>query len=399
MDKAARTRWLTRAASLAFAVILWYFVTWDGTALSTRELTVPLRYQGLRDGYSLSNTVQSVSIRLEGRLEALALLNRGDITASVEMSDLRPGKYRLPIQLAAPSGTRVVSYSPNVVDFELFRIIERTLRLSLALQDQMPDNLSLASVDIAPPEIIVKGPEASVMAVRRAEVRSAVADMTGGEIDLRVYLVGDAGDLTDLITEPGSVRVNARFSRAMREIRVPIRVQVTGVPGNGMEIGNVTVSPDHVTLRGTMEALAGIEEISPGPVDVSGHAEDMNVDIPLEPPSPGISIIGADHVGLAVEFRSSVENRTFTGVPIALVGTENAQEWTISPPAASVTVEWAGEAGQAFDLSSPPVELYVDATNVVASRMALPVLVRNAERGVNIIRIEPQQVTITEAFP
>ncbi|MDR1651172.1 MAG: hypothetical protein LBR87_05245, partial [Synergistaceae bacterium] len=62
MDKPARTRWLMRGASLAFAVILWFFVAWDRTVLTTRDLTVPLTYQDLPDGYSISNEIQSVEV-------------------------------------------------------------------------------------------------------------------------------------------------------------------------------------------------------------------------------------------------------------------------------------------------------------------------------------------------
>ena len=47
MDKTSRNRWLARGASLAFAVILWFYVTWEGTELTSRKFTVPLSYQGI----------------------------------------------------------------------------------------------------------------------------------------------------------------------------------------------------------------------------------------------------------------------------------------------------------------------------------------------------------------
>jgi YbbR domain-containing protein len=395
MDKAARTRWLTRGASLAFAIFLWFFVTWDKTTLTTRDITVPLTYQDITEGYLISNIVQNVEVRLEGRLENFALMSVSDITASVGMEDLRPGKYRLPIQIASPRGTSVVSYSPNVVDFELFRIIERRLRPYLVLDDKLPDNLSMSSVDIVPSEVTVKGPEASVMAVRRAEVHSFVHEATGGERELPVVLVNESGEVKDLTVDPVNVLVNAHFTRTLQEAKVPVTLDVTGVPGDGLEIGSITVSPDMVTLRGTRDALLGVAAITINPIDVSGHTESMNVDIPLDPPSDAINIVGADHVNLRIEFRNAVQMRTYLGVPIALHGVSNVKNWTVSPPLASVTVERPGMAGSALDPDHPPFELYVDATNVVASQLVLPILLRNVENGVNVTRIEPQQATIT----
>jgi hypothetical protein len=60
-----------------------------------------------------------------------------------------------------------------------------------------------------------------------------------------------------------------------------------------------------------------------------------------------------------------------------------------------VTVE--RPAGGETDPAKPPFELYVDATDVVSSQIALPVLVRGHAGGANVIRIEPPQVTLSAA--
>jgi YbbR domain-containing protein len=396
MDKTSRNRWLARGASLAFAVILWFYVTWEGTELTSRKFTVPLNYQDIPEGYSISRAIDNVEVRLEGRLEEFALMNRRDIVASVGMSDLRPGKYSLPIQVVSPSGLRVMSYNPNTVDFELFRMISRSLRPSLVLQGDMPENLVLSSVDITPPEVTAKGAESEVMEVRRAEARAAAADMIGGaERELPVLLLKEDGKAADIEADPPSVRARAYFIRTTQETRVPVNVRVAGIPGNGLEIGKIVISPDTVLLRGTGAALLGVSELTLNPIDVTGHTENMNIDIPLEPPSDSVTIVGTESVSLTVEFRNAVETRTFLGVSVELRGAPGAAKWNLSPQMASVTVERPSVPGAAFDPDAPPLELYIDATNVVTSQLTLPILVDNAAAGVNVIRIEPSQVTIT----
>jgi YbbR domain-containing protein len=395
MDRAARNRWFMRAASVVFAFMLWYFVTWDSTGLEKRKYVVPLDYGNVPEGYSISKTLSNVEVELEGRLEAFAFLSTGSIEASVEMSSWRPGKFSLPIQLTPPGGFRVAGYSPNIVDFEVLRTIERTFRPVLVLSDEVPDNLTVASVDIVPAEVTVKGPEAAVMALRRAETRAPVREMTDGTRELAVIMTDENGDVSGIDIEPPTVSVTAHFSRALQEARVPVKIDITGSPPEGLEVGSVTVSPDHVTLRGAKDALLGVTEIALNPIDVSGHTESVNIDIPLETPSEAVTILGSQYVSVRVEFRDAVETRTYMGVPIALEGAEDANAWSMSPRSASVTIERAASSAPPFSPDEPPLELYIDATNIVAPQITLPIMTRNIAAGVGVIRIEPSQTTIT----
>ena len=380
---------------MVFAFMLWYFVTWDSTGIEKRKYLVPLDYGDVPEGYSISQTLRNVEVELEGRPEAFPFLSIGNIRASVEMSSWKPGKYSLPIQLMPPGGFRVAGYSPNIVDFEVFRMIERTFRPVLVLSDGVPDSLTLASVDVVPAEVTVKGPEAAVMALRRAETRGAAREMTEGTREMAVILTDENGDASGLEIEPAVVSVTAHFSRSLQEARVPVRIEITGEPPKGLEVGGIVVSPDHVTLRGTREALLGVTDIALNPIDVSGHTESVNIDIPLEAPSEAVAILGSPHVSVRVEFRDAVETRTYMSVPVVLEGVADASIWSVSPHSANVTVERAASAAAPFVPEEPPLELYVDATNVVASQIILPVMTRNVSAGVSVIRIEPSQITIT----
>jgi YbbR domain-containing protein len=395
MNRAARNRWFMRAASVVFAFMLWYFVTWDSTGLEKREYLVQLNYGDVPEGYSISRVLPNVEVELEGRPEAFAFLNISSIKASIEMSSWKPGKYSLPIQLTPPGGFRVAGYSPNIVEFEVFRTIERTFRPLLVFSDNLPDSLTLASVDIVPAEVTVKGPETAVMALRRAETRGEVREMTGGTREMAVILTDENGDASGFEIVPPTVSVTAHFSRALQEARVPVKVEITGKPPEGLEVGAIVVSPDHVTLRGTREALLGVADIALNPIDVSGHTESMNIDIPLEAPSEAVTILGSQHVSVRVEFREAVETRTYMGVPVVLEGVADKSLWSMSPHSANVTIERAAVPAAPFAPEKPPLELYIDATNIVATQIALPIMTRNAAAGVSVIRIEPSQVTIT----
>ncbi|MDR3254390.1 MAG: hypothetical protein LBT31_02330 [Synergistaceae bacterium] len=394
-DPHTRTRLLLKVLSVVFAISLWLFVAWDGAAPSVRSLSVPIKYPDLQDGYSITNAVSNIDVTLEGEIENLALLDRDKVTAVVTVQDLRPGKYRLPVQLDIPGGVRLSGYSPQAVDIELFRIIERTLRPTLGVIGDIPENLSLDDVAITPKEVVAKGHETSVLAIRRAEVRSTVDDLTAGvNADLSIVLVTDEGDVSGIRVEPSRVRVNARLVDAVDQKRVPVRVAVEGVPETGFDIGAVSVSPDVVTLRGTKRALQNMNELELRAIDVTGQSENMDIDLPLEPPASDIAILSADTVKVRVEFNMAVEVATFQGVPINVAGQDVDDEWMVSPSSVSVTLERVVSSTAPFDLAHPPIELYADVTNVVSSGLVLPVLVRGLPDGVRALRVDPGEVTV-----
>jgi YbbR domain-containing protein len=298
-----------------------------------------------------------------------------------------------------PDGVRILSYSPQTVDCELLRLIERTLRPSLVLTDSLPAGVSLGSVIISPDEVVVKGPEAEVFSIRRAEVRQAAANIRSGDAaELPAILVGDAGDITGLTAQPATVTVSARLTKLEGEASVPVTVNIIGEPAEGLEIGSVTLSPDVIRLRGLHEDLANISGLNLKDIDVTGHREDMDIEMPIDPPQ-GTDLAGPGSVNVRIRIRPAMETRTFLGMPMKIEGKGAYDRWRLSPAKVSVTVERVINSSDPFNMNQPPFELYVDVTNIVSSRMTLPVLVRDVPSGMRVVRTEPSQIVIEAETP
>lgn len=399
-DSAKRTRWILRGVSVVFAVVLWMFVTWDGSSSGTRELRVPLKYADLPDGYSVSGAARDIKVVVEGRVESLPLFSGNMVTASVGMQNLRPGKYRLSVQISLPDTVRLVSYTPQAVDIELFRIIERTLRPRLSIKGELPGGYSLNDFQTTPSEITVRGQEDIVLAVRRAEVQGTFADLRGGAAkELPVVLMGEKDEVKGLVVEPESVQVAAKFSESFEDKTVPIRAVTAGSPIKTLAVSSVVVSPDAVTLRGPRSELQNISEILLDPIDVAGADEDIDMELPLNLPGSEITALGPPFANVRVEFHSAVERNTFLDVPIEVRGRGVYQDWNVTPSRASVTIEWPVVAGMTLERVKPPFELYVDVTNVVSQQLSLPLLVKDLPLGIKIIRMEPERVTVKAVIP
>lgn len=400
-DSAKRTRWILRVVSVVFAVVLWIFVTWDGNTSGTRELRVLLKYEGLPDGYSVSSTTRDIKVVVEGRLESLPLFSGNMVTALVGMQDLRPGKYRrVPVQITLPESMRLVSYSPQVVDFELFRIIERMLRPRLAIKGELPRGYSLNDFQTTPQEITVRGREEVVLSVRRAEVQGTFAELRGGLAkELPIALMGERDEVKGLVVEPSSVQVSAKFSESFEDKTVPVKATTKGSPIATLAVSSVIVSPDVVTLRGPRSELQNISEIRLDAIDVEGAEEDINMELPLSLPGSEITVVGQTTAHVRIQFQSAVERNTFLDVPIEVRGRGVYQDWNVTPSRASVTIEWPVTAGMTIDQLKPPFAIYVDVTNVVSQQLSLPLLVKDLPLGIHIIRLEPERVTVKAVIP
>lgn len=395
-----RTRWVLRAVSILLAVALWALVSRDGAEVSrTAVRTIPLDYQDMPEGYSISEKVQDVEVRIEGAFDTLLGLNREEIKASVSLHDLRAGKYRLPVRVETPIGVNVESYAPSHVEFELFRTIERTMLPTLDIPDEdLADGADVTDVVFDPAEVVVKGKESDVLSVMYVGATMSLGDFSDPnewhEVEVTAQRA-DGSNVGGLTIVPASLKVRAKKKEPQTKITVPVRVPVRGAPGGEREVGRVAITPETVTLIGTKAALSNITELVVDPIDIAGLTEDVVIDIPLENIGDGITIEGVSSVRVHVEIHSPTDTMTFSGVPISVEGEGAFAEWIVSPATANITVERTIASTEPFDPIAPPFTPYVDVTNVVSERLVLPLLLKDLPQGMKIVRFEPQQVSVS----
>lgn len=107
-----------KALSVAFAVLLWFFVSGDETV--ERGLRVPLEFQQFPEGLEMTGEPPSlVDVRIRGASAALSRLGPGDVVAQLDLKAARPGRrlYQVsPEQVRVPFGIQVVQIAPSSVE-------------------------------------------------------------------------------------------------------------------------------------------------------------------------------------------------------------------------------------------------------------------------------------------
>ncbi len=171
--------WILKLISLAFAVVLWFFVI--GERKLEVSYIVPLEYQDLAEEMIIANEIpSSVSVRISGPRALLMNHSAGDVSIAVDLKDLPAGITsfkRLEESLNIPSGLKVTRIAPSYVDVKLERIREKTVPVRVVLAGNPVAGVRIKKVQAEPARVAVAGAGSELKAV--TEVTTEAIELNG----------------------------------------------------------------------------------------------------------------------------------------------------------------------------------------------------------------------------
>jgi YbbR domain-containing protein len=191
--------WLLKFISLAFAVVLWFFVM--GESRMEVNHIVPLEYQNLPQDLMIANEIPtSVAIRISGPRAIQMNLNPGDIRLAVDLKGLSAGVTsfrRLEESLNLPTGLKITRISPSYVDVKLERVRERQVPVRVMLTGEPAPGFIVKSFKANPAKVTVTGAESELKLV--SEVVTEGIDLTHVQESFsQTVAISYAGNYTDL---------------------------------------------------------------------------------------------------------------------------------------------------------------------------------------------------------
>lgn len=190
---------LLKIISLAFAIVLWFFVM--GESRMEVNHIVPLEYENLPEGLMIANEVPtSVAVRINGPRALQVNLDPGDIGLSIDLRDLSAGVTsfkRLEESLDLPSGLKITRISPSYVDVKLERVRERDVPVKVVLSGEPAPGFRVKSFKAEPEKVTVSGAETELKSV--SEVVTEDVDLTNvQESFTQTVAINYFGNYTDL---------------------------------------------------------------------------------------------------------------------------------------------------------------------------------------------------------
>lgn len=390
--------------SVFLSVTIWALVALNGNTDASRTLGAEIKYTNLPRGYSLYAPVKKLDLRMMGKINQISGIQPADIVAEVDLANLQAGKYTLPIRVEAPSFAHVRRWTPDRVDIEIYRNVERTLTIASRTEGNPPEGMVVSAVTLDPDSAVVSGPENDVLSVQGLETVVQL-DKLDDDGNMRVPVIIKSTAVTvsgdrhsqRIAVSPTETNAHVAFENEIVGERIPVRVSVIGQPHEGLQVESIKVIPDSVSIRGRSTAVRKMQSLVLPPVDISGLDQNIQLMIPMQPAEldPDVEITGTDRARVEIRLAKKLGTKTFTMVPLMVEGAESGKEWKISPHFASVTVEGPQMAIDELRMTQSVCDLYVDVSNIVSKQMTLPVLVRNLKKEFQVVRIEPEQVLAT----
>ncbi len=300
--------------SLLLAVFLFLYVDSESTAIITDSAEVlygqkvSVTYNN--NSYVIEGLPKSVDVTLIGRKVDLYLakqLSGGVVTA--DLSKLGEGMHTIKLDYDCAINSVKYKLDPSVVNVTVYPKISQTriAAIDIVNKNKLDKKLSIGSVELENPEIVIKGSEHVLNEVSNVKALVDAKKIVNPKIgeseldDIKLIAYDANGNVVKNIEmEPKKLKAKITISSPSKE--VALKIIPTGEVEFGKAINDITTDINKVTIYGEKDIIDAIEYI-PIEVDVSNLNENKSYDVIVTKPS-GVKEISATNVKVSISLAS-----------------------------------------------------------------------------------------------
>jgi len=386
--------------ALAFAVWVSAVVAADPSQEQDFPNPIPLEVRGQSSGLIL---VGDIPTEVVLRLSAPASLwnrltsNVDAVKAYIDLSNLGPGEYTLPVKVESELRPyRVVQVTPEEVTFELAPLSVRDFPVVALVEGTPALGFQAEEIEVDPQMATVSGPSDLV-----GEVASVVAvlDITDARdsinTDVSLQAVDQNGAVLSGVTiDPERATLNQAIRQAGGYREVAVKVETIGQPAPGFRVTNISVTPPIVTLFSTepeiVASLPGF--VSTVPLDLSNIEDDLQTRLALALPQ-GVIVIGEEQNVEVLIGIAPIETSILLSLPVEVIGLANGYEAQLSPQTVSVIL--SGPLSILQSLSADDVRFFVDLSGLQSGTHLLEPQVEILPQDVQLLATTPSSIEVT----
>jgi len=406
-DRSSRrhSRWLDRAGTLILAFILaivvWVVAEQQQNPIVTILISgVPVKVQGLPPNLVYADQQpglpSTVDVRVRGPQGIINTLTPSDFTASVDLSDTKPGSQDVPITVQSNvTSVKVTNVYPDAVVVQLVRKIEKKVPVVVNLIGSPPFGFIASTAIVTPTTVLVRGPESNVKKVVQAEI---AVRLTDARKDVKVTDFVTLRDINGLVvsgleTEPATVSAMVPIEQRQGFDEKTILPKIKGQPAANYRISDITVTPATITLFGDPGTLKEMPPfVETVPVDISGATADIEERVPIVLPE-SVAAVGAQAVVVNVRIEAIEGSLTMTLRPVVQGLNPDFAVGAISPETIDVILQ-----GPLPKLQSLTADVNVRAVlNLsgldIGAHNVIPILV--LPEGITVQTVLPEAVQVT----
>ncbi|TGB02040.1 CdaR family protein [Halobacillus salinus] len=315
MDNWFRSVWFIRIISLILAGLLWVTVNVDDNMDSDSLIfndtssdmevmdNVPLEIRFDSDEYVVSGLPQEVSVTVEGPPSAVTpVVRQQNFEVFVDLMEYGPGTHEVSLQHTGISNQLAVTIEPKTIEVTIEEKVGEDFEVSVDYLNEstMSGELEIGDPEVTPSTVQITG--ASSIVERVASVKAIIdvgeADSTIENQEAPVKVYDNQGNELNVLVDPNEVMVTVPIVERMKQ--VPFQLEGVGGAPEGVIVNSLNSEVQQITIYGSQETLASIEEFPPIEVDLTEVTEDQTVNVKVPVPE-GVKRVDPETIEVQID--------------------------------------------------------------------------------------------------
>lgn len=247
--------WPRKLGALALAVVIWFFVTTDETAITQRTLRVPVSVEGLGPNQVAIGVPEQVDVTVSGQSTRVEALRPESIDAFLDLRDVT-GTFDRPVRVFPPQGITLVRVTPSEVSGLVETIVSKSVPVRVGLLASTPGD-AVYGAQAEPATVTVQGQSQRVAQVVAAGV---LDERRAGTRVVRVYPADSQGQpVSGVVLEPGEVTITVTEEPVLHSQSVSLLVAIPEV--RPLIVESSRLSHEQITVIGPRETVRGLTAV------------------------------------------------------------------------------------------------------------------------------------------
>ena len=413
-----------KVASLIIAFIVWLVIMNVSNPVITRTISnIPVNVSNASYIESMNLTCaiaegfENISVSVEANRSIVERLTPSSISANVDLTqiiDMDASPVMAPVTVSVPGVTQNgITVIPRNIQLRLEEMESRDFVINPVAGSTTPARgYEVGTLVSNPEKMTIRGPQSLVEKIDKVQAEVDVTNLReDATLGATIHIYDKNGDelnesrmkyLTFSVNE-SAIRVHVELYSVLTD--VAIHAETYGDPASGYQVGEITVTPQTISIAGTDTALSEFREAGnrilitreSQAVDISGASSDVEIRVNLPDYLPGGIRLAdgfSDTVVVTVkilEFNTkSVELETKT------IEKNNLKEgFSAVFDSAVVDIRVKGENSALNHLTAEDISASVDLTDLRPGTSAVPVYVELPD-GFSPVEDVSAEITVTE---
>lgn len=305
--------------SLCAALVIWVYYTSNyGETQTMTFYGVEVTFTGqdaMRDSLNLIVSEQdatTVNVTLTGSRRELTRINRDDLRAVVNLSNVTQAGYRaMSYSISYPStvntaGIKEASRSPQTIGLQISKLSTKSVLVSGAFEGTTMEGYMVDAGEMGfdPASVSFTGPEEELEQIDAVRVTVARDDVTSAFTASANYVLLDANGeellFEDIQADTDTIAVNVPVSMVKE-----VAVDVTLIDGGGATAEkNIikTVAPSTIQVAGDAATLDGLNSVTIATIKLSDYTSFPETSYPIVLPNGVECLSGETSATVSLEF-------------------------------------------------------------------------------------------------